>query len=118
MLWADMNNDLIQFICVMLNIASYLSLAAGAPRFGFFLMLCSQPFWLWLGIRTGLPVFIILAVFYTLASIFGIIRENNRLQYHYSDAVEAALWYFKIGWEPCDNFGTYWNKRLKKTRSL
>ena len=113
-----MSTDLLQFLCTIFNIASYLVMAAGAPRAGFIICLCAQPFWFLLGRATGMRSLIALACFYVLVSVWGVFNENNKRHHRYGDAVEAVLWFFKIGWEPCDNYGVYWNKRLKRLKGV
>lgn len=109
-------NEALQFSVVILNMLAFVLTACGRYRLGFLVMLVSQPLWWILGDRSGVMANQILAVFYTVASIWGIIRENRERHVRYGDFTEAVLWSLKIGWEPCDNYGVYWNKRLKKTR--
>lgn len=110
-------NEILQISVVILNMLAFIATAFGKHRLGFFVMLLSQPLWWVLGASTGLVANQLLAVFYTVASIWGIIRENNEHHVRYGDFTEAILWFFKIGWEPLDNYGSWWNRRLKKSRN-
>lgn len=101
---------------MILNMLAFVLTACGRYRLGFVVMMVSQPLWWMIGIKTDLIAAQVLAVFYTVASIWGIVRENNSKHVRYGDFTEAVLWFFKIGWEPVDRYGAYWNKRLKKTR--
>ncbi len=111
-------NEVLQFSVVILNTLAFVLTACGRYRLGFLVMLVSQPLWWILGAQSGVVANQVLAVFYTVASLWGIIRENRDRQHCYGDFTESVLWFFKIGWKPCDNHGVYWNRRLKKTRGV
>lgn len=111
-----MNLDLLQFILTIGNIVAFICTASGWYRTGFLIGAILQPGWFYLGHVTGVWANVLLAVFYLIGSVWGILRENHEKHVRYGDFTEAVLWFFKIGWEPCDDHGAWYNKRRRATQ--
>jgi hypothetical protein len=108
--------DSIQLALTAFNALAFIFTMCGWYRTGFVVGIIAQPGWYYLGHVTGTWANMALAVFYTFGSIFGILRENHEKHVRYGDFTEAVLWFFKIGWEPCDNHGAWYNKRRRATQ--
>lgn len=92
-------------------LAAYLT-ATGRYRAGFWVSLASQPFWFALGWLTGAWANCVFSIFMWVCNIQGLVRTSKEK----ADWWKKFCWYFKIGWEACDNHGHYWNRKLKVIR--